>query len=385
MSQERKFYQLSVDERVDALRNASRWPETLSALGTPDPLPLTVADQLIENVIGVFPLPLGLVRGLVVNGATYDVPMAVEEPSVVAAANHGAKLIAACGGVHATADAPRMVGQILLAGVPVFEAAAQRLAAARDALLVKANAVFPRLQARGGGARAFEVRALDAQPDGWLVAFELEVDVRDAMGANVVTAMCEALAAEVAACAQGRVCMSIVTNLCDRRLAQARVRLEPGLLTADGLANIALASRFAECCPYRAATHNKGIMNGIDGFLVALGQDWRAAEAAAHAYAGMGDGYRPLTRWWLEDGALLGEIVLPMAIGTVGQRAQAHPSVVAARALCGGGEARELAMLAAALGLAQNLAALRALTQEGIQQGHMALHRRIAELEDGSV
>ncbi|GIW71769.1 MAG: 3-hydroxy-3-methylglutaryl coenzyme A reductase [Planctomycetota bacterium] len=377
-----KFYHLSIEERIALLRAETGLDEqVLAALGRADPLPLEVADRLIENVVGLLPLPLGIARHFLIDGREVPVPLAIEEPSVVAAASFGAKLLRAGGGIETSATEPLMLGQVLLLEVRELEQGTQRLAARRAEILAAANARHPRLVAAGGGARGFATRVLRAQPQGAMVVFELEVDVRDAMGANIVNSMCEAVAPLVADCLGGRVGMRILTNLCDRRLARARGRVPRAVLGAAGVRGVHEASLFAELDPYRAATHNKGVMNGIDALLIATGQDWRAAEAGAHAYAARSGRYAPLATWREDQqtGDLLGEIEVPLALGTVGGRARVHPSVVAARALVGAGSAQELARIAAAVGLAQNLAALRALAQEGIQRGHMRLHRRGCE------
>ncbi len=381
----KKFYRLEVAERLGVLADELDFGvQDLPGLGCPDPLPLEVADQLVENVVGVVPLPLGVARHFVVDGVPVAVPMATEEPSVVAAASHGAKLLSAAGGIRTTADSAHMIGQIFLCDVQGFEGAARRLSAVRTELLAAANVRHPNLRAAGGGARGFELRVLEARSDGWIIVFELLVDVRDAMGANVVNSMCEAIAPRVAELAGGRVGMRILTNLCDRRCVRAEGTVPASLLGGEaGVKGIEEASLFAELDAYRACTHNKGIMNGVDAVLAACGQDWRAAEAGAHAFAARDGRYGPLATWSREpDGGLRGRIELPLAVGVVGKRARVNPAVDASLQLLGEPSADRLARVAAAAGLAQNLAALRALTQEGILRGHLKLHHRVSTLSD---
>lgn len=379
-SKTKKFYHLSISERVEAVGCAANLSaERLAALGRPDALTLEVADEMIENVIGVMGLPLGIARNFCIDGREVLIPLAIEEPSVIAAASHGAKLLGLGGGITTSADESIMVGQVFLTGVHLFEDGAQRVAAIRDEIVSAANARHPRLVAAGGGVRRFELRSLSAREDGWIVVFELEVDVQDAMGANVVNSMCEGVAPLVAKALGGVVGMRILTNLCDRRLVRAEGRVpKEALGGVEGARAVADASLFAELCPYRACTHNKGIMNGVDAALTAFGQDWRAAEAGAHAFAGRGDGYKPLAVWTQnEDGDLIGKLELPLAVGTVGVRSRLHPVAATALDIVNVSGAQELARIAAAVGLAQNLAAIRALAHEGIIKGHMSLHNRV--------
>jgi hydroxymethylglutaryl-CoA reductase len=378
-----KFYRLSIEGRLAQLRDESAISdEQFAVFGRPDPLDLEAADRLIENVVGVMPLPLGIARHFLIDGEEVIVPMAIEEPSVVAAASKGAKLLRAGGGITTSTDDPLMRGQIFLTRVKGFEACAERLAEAKDEILKAANDRHPNVVAAGGGARGFEVRTLDATPEGWTIVFELKVDVRDAMGANMINSMCEGVAPIVERLTGGLRGMRILSNLCDQRLVRAGGRVpkeEVGGI--EGVRAIALASRMAEIDPYRACTHNKGVMNGVDGFLVACGQDWRAAEAGAHAYASQSGVYKPLATWREDEatGDLVGNLELPLAVGTVGNRVNSHPTVTACLALVGSPNAARLAQVAAAAGLAQNLAALRALAQEGIIRGHMALHHRATD------
>jgi len=356
--------------------------EQLAAIG-PGALALDVADGMIENVIGTYALPFAVAVNFVVDGADVFVPMVVEEPSVVAAASNAARM-ARPAGFTTQVSPPLTIGQIQVTNVRDVVAGAAALRAAADELLGDARQLVPRLTERGGGPRAFEVRTLATSgPDGGMLVAHLHVDCRDAMGANLVNTLCEALADRVAELAGGRAGLRILSNLADGRTVRVRCSIEDAMLAAEGAsgsevrAAIAGASRFAELDPYRAATHNKGIMNGVDAVLVATGQDWRAVEAGAHAFAALGEGYKPLAVWRERDGGLDGELVMPLAVGTVGGAVHVHPSAQLALAIADiGGRTDRLAAIAGAAGLATNLAALKALATEGIQRGHMALHAR---------
>jgi hydroxymethylglutaryl-CoA reductase len=341
-------------------------------------LEAATADKMVENAVGTLALPFGVALNMVVNGAPYLVPMAIEEPSVVAATSHAAKRVRAGGGFVATATAPVMTTQIEVHDVPDPAAAVERIAGAKAELLRLADLATPGIVERGGGAREVEVRDLG---DGFVVT-HVHVNVCDAMGANLLNTVAEALGDRVAELSGGALGLRILTNYCERRLVHvtARVPVEGfGCARAGGLEaalGVVSASRFAERDPYRAVTHNKGIMNGLDAVVVATGNDWRAVEAAAHAYAAREGAYRPLATWQMDGDALLGRLTLPLALGTVGGALRAHRGARLAMALLGVREAAELAMVAASAGLATNLAALRALATEGIQRGHMALHHR---------
>jgi hydroxymethylglutaryl-CoA reductase len=344
------------------------------------------ADRMLENVVGLHALPLGIAVNLVVNGRRRLVPMAVEEPSVVAGLSNAAKMLAAGGGVESTATPPLMISQVQLVDIPDPDAATRAVLAARSAVLAACDAADPKLVAAGGGARDLEVRRLDPDgpddPLGPMLVVHLIVDVREAMGANAVNTMAERVAPELERLTGGRVRLRILTNLADRRTVTARGRVPFEALARGGFAGedaargIEAASVFAERDPYRAATHNKGAFNGIDALLVATGQDWRAVEAGGHAYAARSGRYRPLSVWRVRNGALEGSIMLPMAVGLIGGAVRSHAGVRAALKVLGATHAADLAEVAAAVGLAQNLAALRALASEGIQAGHMRLHRR---------
>lgn len=373
------FYRWSLEKRRAHLATIlGRDLSSLSALD-PETTSLALADTLVENVVGVLGVPVGLGLNLQVNGEDVLIPMAIEEPSVVAAFSHAAKLARSTGGFHADADASLMIGQIQLC--PKDDAEADRALAAlaehQEALLAAAAQSAFAMAARGGGVRGLELRKL-VDPDGPpMIVVHVLVDVLDAMGANIVNHIAEAIAPRIAEVSGVEVNLRILSNLCANRLARARVRY--GLEEIGGREvgrRIAEADRFARLDPYRAATHNKGLMNGIDAVALATGNDWRAIEAGAHAWAARDGQYRGLTRWVVEGDFLVGSIELPLAVGTVGGTTRIHPTIALLRELLGVTSARALAGVLAAVGLAQNFAALRALATEGIQRGHMALHNR---------
>jgi len=345
---------------------------------------------MVENVVGVFGLPFAVAANFRINDRDYLIPMTVEESSVVAAAGHVAKLVREHGRITASSTEPVMIGQTQIVDLPDPETARRRVLEMRDRILAIANEQDPVLRDLGGGARDVEARLLDTRRGPMLVV-HLLVDVRDAMGANAVNTMCEALALYLEGLTGGKVLLRIVSNLADRRLARARIEVAPeafderdwkGSVVAEGVVK---ACAFAEADPWRAATHNKGIMNGIDALVVATGNDWRAIEAGAHAYAARDGRYKPLSRWDLTpEGRLVGEIELPMALGTVGGATKVHPVARLALRILGVASARELAEVAAAVGLVQNLAALRSLAAEGIQRGHMTLHARNVAISAGA-
>ena len=370
-------------ERLTRLRlhGGLEWKD-VGQLAGDVPLPFDAADQMIENAVGVVGLPLGIGLNVVVNGRDYLVPMAVEEPSVIAAASRAARLVREAGGFGADADTSVMIGQVHLLGIAEPDAAAARIEAAEAELLEAANAVHPNLVRRGGGARGVEVRVIRESACGPILAVHLLVDVGDAMGANAINTIVESIAPSLEALAGGTARLRILSNLADRRCARARARIPVTLLQHGAVDGREVAQRIHEAWaiaaadPYRAATHNKGIMNGVDAVAVACGQDWRGIEAGAHAFAARNGRYEPLSRWTVQDGALIGSIELPLAVATVGGNMALNPRVGVSLRLLGTSSARELAMVMAAVGLAQNLAALRALVTDGIQRGHMALHAR---------
>jgi hydroxymethylglutaryl-CoA reductase len=387
-----RFYALAVGDRLIQAAQAAGLPaEALSGLAPGGGLTLEQADKMTENVVSVFGLPLGLALNFVINGEEVLVPMAIEEPSVIAGASFMAKLARAGGGFTAEADLPEMIGQVQLLEVPDMAAAVQALAAQRAALLAEVDQIDPVIVELGGGARDLIARPIGDSPVGPMLIVHLIFDTRDAMGANAVNSAVERLAPRLEALTGGRAHLRILSNLADRRLARARCTIPAEALAFgayDGervRQGIIEAWAFAAADPYRAATHNKGIMNGVDAVLIATGNDWRAAEAGAHAYAARDGGYAPLSQWWQgEDGALLGSLELPLAVGTVGGATRVHPAAKACLALMGVTSARQLAEIVASVGLAQNLAALRALATEGIQKGHMGLHARQVAVAAGA-
>jgi hydroxymethylglutaryl-CoA reductase len=386
------FRALSPSERLQAIAGAvDLTEEERLALARPGALALDRADGMIENVIGTFELPMGVAANFQVNGRDVLVPMAVEEPSVVAAASYMAKLARECGGFETSSTAPVMRAQIQILGLTDPQGARLALLREKDRILALANTRDKVLVELGGGCRDIEVHIFADTPRGPMAVVHLIVDVRDAMGANTVNTMAEAVAPLVEEITGGSVRLRILSNLADLRLARARVRLTPAVLATrdrsgeEIIEGILDAWAFAAVDPYRAATHNKGIMNGIDPVVVATGNDWRAIEAGAHAYAARTGCYTSLTAWEKDgSGALVGSIEMPMAMGLVGGATKTHPLARVALKILGVRSAQELAEIAVAVGLAQNLGALRALATEGIQRGHMALHARNIALTAGA-
>ena len=380
------FYKMSVAERVRAVRDRGLLSDDdfdrLSSGQTT--LDLQAADKMIENVIGVLGMPVGLGLNFLINGKDYVVPMAVEEPSIVAAISAAAKLAREAGGFATTSTPPILIGQIQILDVPDLRKAQSAVLEHRQDILDLANSFHPRMVARGGGAVDLEVRSypLHSMP-GEMLVVHLLVDTRDAMGANLVNGMCEGVASLLEQLTEGTVFLRILSNLADRALARAEVTLPVTLLDGKGYSGervrdgVIIAADFAHVDPYRAATHNKGIMNGVDAVALATGNDWRALEAGAHAFAARHGRYGSLTEWWKdEDGNLRGRIEMPMKVGIVGGPLESNPGVAMHLRLLGVESATELAEVMAAVGLAQNFAALRALATDGIQAGHMTLHAR---------
>ena len=370
------LYRLAVTERIAKLEELG-WLAPADAARLLDGrhvLSAAAADSMIENVIGVFGLPLAIAPNFIVNGREHIVPLVVEEPSITAGLSAAAAMARPTGGFEVDGDSSLLIGQVHVTGMADADQAIAAVGKARASLVDAGNAVHPRLVARGGGVRDIEVR-LFALPDNRpLLAVHVLVDTCDAMGANLVNSICEALAPEVAELCGGRVALRILSNLADRSLFTARVRYR---LPDEERDAIVMANDIACVDPYRAATHNKGVMNGIDALAVATGNDWRAIEAGVHAFAAATGRYQALTRWHADaDGMLAGEIRLPLKVGTVGGTLANNPAAALGLALTGVETARELAELMAAVGLAQNFAALRALVTGGIQAGHMKLHAR---------
>jgi hydroxymethylglutaryl-CoA reductase len=340
-------------------------------------LSLEAADRMIENVVGTFPLPLGIGVNFLINNRDCLVPMVIEEPSVVAAASYAAKMVREGGGFHTSSTPPVMTGQIQVVGIADPEAAKQRVLGAKQEILEEANAQDPVLASVGGGAKDLDAKVISTTVGSMLIV-ELYVDCRDAMGANAVNTMAEAVAPLIERVTGGRVYLRIISNLATKRLAKAWCTVPKeavgGEDVVDGIMN---AAAFAAADPYRAATHNKGAMNGIIAVVLATGNDHRAIEAGAHAYAAINGRYTSLSTWEkTENGDLKGTIELPMAVGLIGGSVRTHPIAKIAIKILGVKTANEFAEVLAAVGLAQNLAALRALAHEGIQRGHMSLHAR---------
>lgn len=381
-----RFYKMSVPERVrTVLDRGLISPEDYQSLKSGrHTLSVQLADKMIENVIGVMGLPVGLGLNFLINGRDYVVPLVVEEPSIVAALSSAAKLARASGGFEVESMEPQLIGQVQVVDVANPARAKAALLQRKDEILNLANSLHPKMIARGGGARDLEVFIHPSQgPGGDMVIVHLLVDTCDAMGANLVNTMCEGVASLVENIADGRVFLRILSNLTDRALVRSRVRIPVSHLTGKGFDGeqvrdgIIVANDFARIDPYRAATHNKGIMNGIDAVALATGNDWRAIEAGAHAYAARGGRYASLTQWYKnEAGDLVGELEIPIKVGTVGGPLQTNPTVALNLRMLGVEGARELAEVMGAVGLAQNFSAIRALVTEGIQQGHMTLHAR---------
>lgn len=385
-----KFYNLSPAERLQIVsREAGLSAEEAAALN--GGLLIEQADHMIENVIGLHALPVGIAQHFLINGREVLVPMAVEEPSIVAGASFMAKLARSSGGFTAYTTEPEMIGQMQILGVTDLYAARFKLLENKGNLLAEAAAVDPTLSRLGGGPRDLEVRIIENSPIGPFLVAHLIFDVRDAMGANAINTAMETLAPSVEHITGGRVHLRILSNLADRRLARARVTIRLAELGFGDFAasavrdGIIAAWAFAAADPYRAATHNKGIMNGVDAVVLATANDWRAVEAGAHAYAARSGQYTSLSEWGKDSaGNLVGTLEMPLAVGTVGGATRVHPTAKAALKMMGIQSARELAEVIVSVGLAQNLAALRALATEGIQRGHMSLHARQVAIAAGA-
>jgi hydroxymethylglutaryl-CoA reductase len=379
------LYRLSVAERIDELLRLGCLSAADAELLRQGQHTLSVAkaDKMIENVVGVFGLPFAIAPNFIVNEREYIVPMVVEEPSIVAATSNAAKLARPTGGFVSQSSESLQIGQIHVSGMADTAAASGNIAAAEDELLALCNAVHPRLTKRGGGVRSIETRAVQMPDDSNVVAVHLLVDTCDAMGANLVNTVCEAVAPRIATLCGGDVALRILSNLTDRALVRCRVQYRCNDLDSRGFDGeavrdgIVLASNIASADPYRATTHNKGIMNGVDALAIATGNDWRAIEAGAHAYAALSGRYSPLATWCVADnGDLAGELCMPLKPGIVGANLDSNAGATFGLRVAATTSAAELAELMAAVGLAQNFAALRALATSGIQSGHMKLHAR---------
>jgi hydroxymethylglutaryl-CoA reductase len=384
------FYKVTVDERRALVADATGADvESIERALDQGGIDADTADKFVENVLGTYALPYGVALNVRVDGHDHVVPMVVEEPSVVAAASNAAKMIRQGGGFTSDVDAPLMISQIQITDVGDVPRAIAAIDARAIEILARADEAIPGLVARGGGARSVEARQLGVAADRMMVV-HVVVDCRDAMGANLVNTVAEAVADRLAEIADGKVGLRILTNLCDKRLVRITCRVPAealatedmdGQAVIDGIVN---ASRFAELDPYRAATHNKGLMNGIDAVVLATGNDWRAVEAGAHAYAARSGRYSPLSIWRREGQDLVGKVELPLALGTVGGTLRVHPAARLSLRMLNVTDAGQLAAIAASVGLANNLAALRALATDGIQRGHMAQHARSVALAAGA-
>jgi len=383
------FFKLSVVERRRVVAEATHLDlhefDACEARG----LDVATSDKTVENVLGVYALPFAATLNVRINGADVVVPMVIEEPSVVAAASNAARIAREGGGFTAEADAPIVAAQVQLLDVENQGSAIERIRAAEREILALADAAIPGLLTRGGGARSMDIRVLGAPSDRMIVV-DVFVDCRDAMGANLVNSVAEAVGDRLAVLARGRIGFRILSNLCDRRKVRIRCRVPFASLATEEMSGADVArgmeegSRFAELDPYRACTHNKGIMNGVDAVVIATGNDWRAVEAGAHAYAARNGRYEPLAIWRRDGEHLVGTLEMPLALGIVGGTLRVHPTAKLALKLTGAKTATDLALVAASVGLASNLAALRALASDGIQRGHMGLHARSIAVAAGA-
>jgi hydroxymethylglutaryl-CoA reductase len=381
------FHKVTIEERrAFVVESTGAELEAIARALDSGGLDAETADKFVENVLGTYALPYGIVLNVRVNGRDHIVPLVVEEPSVVAAASNAAKMVREGGGFVADADPPLMIAQVQLREVRDAQAATARVLERTSEIIELADRAMAGLVARGGGARGVEARVL--APD--MVVVHLIVDCKDAMGANLVNGVAEAVADRIASIAQARVGLRILSNLCDKRCVRVRCRVPAAALAADDqdggdvIDGIVNASRFAELDPYRAATHNKGIMNGVDAVVIATGNDWRAVEAGAHAFAARTGRYQPLATWRRDADHAVGTLEMPMALGTVGGTLRVHPAARLSLRIIGVSDAQELAAIAASVGLASNLAALRALATVGIQRGHMGLHARAVAVAAGA-
>ncbi len=380
------FYKLSVQERLELVRKLTGISdEEAKTVANTGGLPVNVADRMIENVVGGIAFPMGIAVNFKINGKDYLIPMALEEPSVVAAASNAAKMARVKGGFKVTNTGPVMIGQIQLVNLPDPNGAKAELLKRKATILAKANEQDPLLVSLGGGAKDLNVKVISTLKGSMVIA-ELIVNTGDAMGANAVNTMAEAVAPMMEEYTGGRVFLRIISNLADRRLVRASAVFEKETIGGEEVVEgIIYAYAFAEADPYRCATHNKGVMNGVVAVGIACGQDIRALEAGAHSYAAKSGKYKPLTMWEKNaQGDLVGTLEMPMAVGLVGGASKVHPAARVAIRVLGVKTAIELAEIMGAVGLAQNFAALRALASEGIQRGHMRLHSRNVAISAGA-
>lgn len=388
------FYKMTVEDRKQYIIDLfNLTEEETNQLLNPISLPEETADNMIENVIGTFSLPMGLGLNFKINEKDYVVPMVVEEPSIIASASYIAKIVRDAGGFTTEATERIMIGQIQVVGCPDFDAAKKSILNEKEMLIQAANDAYPSLVARGGGAVDLDVRMLNEGESTYsqMLVVHLYVNTCDAMGANIINTMAESLAPVVEHLTSGKVYLRILSNYADRCLAKAKCVIPPHLLDSEGFSGeevrdgVVHAYEFAASDPYRAVTHNKGIMNGIDPVIIATGNDWRAVEAGAHAYATRNGQYSSMTTWSKDEaGNLVGELELPMSLGIVGGASRVHPMAKVAYKLLNISSAKELAQVVVAVGLAQNLGALKALATDGIQKGHMALHSRSVAMAAGA-
>jgi hydroxymethylglutaryl-CoA reductase len=380
------FYKLSPEDRMKIVKEfAGLSDDEVNLVQSMSGLKMDLANKMVENVIGAIPVPLGIAVNFLINGKDYLIPMAIEEPSVIAAASNAAKMARVRGGFLTSCSEPIMIGQIQVIDVKDPYGAKMSIISVKDEILKKANDQDPLLVSLGGGAKDLDVKVIDTMK-GPMVITELFVDCRDAMGANAVNTMAEAVAPIIERITKGRVLLRIISNLATRRLARAKVVMDKDAIGGEEVVDSIIdAFVFAASDPYRCATHNKGVMNGIIAVALATGNDTRALEAGAHTYAARTGCYSPLTVWEKnEKGDLVGTIELPIAVGLVGGATAVHPIAKISVKILGVKSALELAGVMASVGLAQNFAALRALTTEGIQRGHMRLHARNVAIMAGA-
>lgn len=388
------FYKMTVEERKEHISTLFQLDDVAkSQLNDMVNLPEDIADKMIENVIGTFSLPLGLGLNFLIDGKDYVIPMAVEEPSIIASASYIAKIVREAGGFKTEATDRIMIGQIQVVGCRDFEKAKQAVLDQKEMLIKAANDAYPSLVARGGGAVDLDVRIINEDGSKYtkMLVVHIYVNTCDAMGANIINTMAESLAPVVEHLTEGKVYLRILSNFADQCLAKATCVIPPHLLKTGSFTGeevrdgVVLAYEFAASDPYRAVTHNKGIMNGIDPVVIATGNDWRAIEAGAHAYAARDGQYSSMTKWSVDEkGNLVGELELPMSLGIVGGASRVHPMAQVVYDILRVESAEELARIIVTVGLAQNLGAIKALATDGIQKGHMRLHSRSVAVAAGA-